>query len=82
VYYKLSWKGESLLHPENTKIVVMFSMAFITLTAGIVQMFLYAKGSIQDSINTLSSEEGLLGTGVSDMNETVPILTMIPKSKP
>ena len=29
VYYKLSWKGESLLHPENTKIVVMFTTTFI-----------------------------------------------------
>ena len=35
VYYKLSWKGESLLHPENTKIVVMFSLTFVTLFLGI-----------------------------------------------
>jgi DNA-binding transcriptional ArsR family regulator len=35
VYYKLSWKGSSLLHPDNTKIVVMFSATFITLIFGI-----------------------------------------------
>jgi len=35
VYYKLSWKGESLLHPENTRIVVMFSMTFVSLLLGI-----------------------------------------------
>ncbi len=77
VYYKLSWKGESLLHPENTKIVVMFSLAFIALMGGIVQMFLYAKGTIQDSAITFSSKEGLLGTGVSDINETIPQITNI-----
>jgi DNA-binding transcriptional ArsR family regulator len=41
VYYKLSWKGESLLHPENTKIVVVFTAAFISLIAGFTQMYLY-----------------------------------------
>lgn len=41
VYYKLSWKGESLLHPENTKIVIVFAAAFTALIAGFVQMYLY-----------------------------------------
>jgi len=36
VYYKLSWKGESLIHPENTKVVVLFSATFITLFFGII----------------------------------------------
>jgi len=36
VYYKLSWKGESLIHPENTKVVVLFSTTFITLFFGII----------------------------------------------
>lgn len=31
VYYKLTWKGSSLLHPENTKIAVLFCTTFITL---------------------------------------------------
>jgi len=35
VYYKLSWKGSSLLHPENNRIVVMFSATFLVLIAGI-----------------------------------------------
>ena len=35
VYYKLSWKGQGLLHPENTRIVVMFSMTFFSLFFGI-----------------------------------------------
>ena len=35
VYYKLSWKGESLIHPENTRIVVLFSITFFTLFFGL-----------------------------------------------
>ncbi len=75
VYYKLSWKGESLLHPENTKIVVMFSIAFVTLMAGIVQMFLYAKGTIQSQFDSFSSEGEFLTRGASDTNESLPYLT-------
>jgi len=41
VYYKLSWKGESLLHPENTRIVIMFSMTFISLLLGIISLINY-----------------------------------------
>lgn len=37
VYYKLTWKGEGLLHPENTRIVILFSVTFIALAAGIIQ---------------------------------------------
>lgn len=44
VYYKLSWKGENLLHPENTRIVVLFSVTFIAFCAGIYQLFLYFSG--------------------------------------
>jgi DNA-binding transcriptional ArsR family regulator len=43
VYYKLTWKGEGLLHPENTRIVVLFTMTFIALSAGILQLITYLK---------------------------------------
>jgi DNA-binding transcriptional ArsR family regulator len=46
VYYKLSWKGETLLHPENTKIVVMFSIAFISLFIGIANITNFLKTQI------------------------------------
>jgi DNA-binding transcriptional ArsR family regulator len=46
VYYKLTWKGESLLHPENTKIVVLFTTTFIALWVGIIQLILYIKGTV------------------------------------
>jgi DNA-binding transcriptional ArsR family regulator len=41
VYYKLSWKGQSLLHPENTRIVVMFSMTFISLLFGVFSFIIH-----------------------------------------
>ena len=43
VYYKLSWKGEGLLHPENTKIVVLFSVTFISLLLGIMLLVNFAQ---------------------------------------
>ena len=48
VSYKLTWKGESLLHPENTRIVVMFATTFIALSAAIIQMVWYIKGTVMN----------------------------------
>ena len=45
VYYQLTWKGESLLHPENTQIVVLFTTTFIALWVGILQLIWYVKGT-------------------------------------
>ncbi|MFH1101274.1 MAG: winged helix-turn-helix domain-containing protein [Methanobacteriota archaeon] len=57
VYYQLTWKGECLLHPENTRIVVLFSITFISLFAGIIQLINYAKGAIVGVAQTLPNEE-------------------------
>ncbi|KYK23450.1 hypothetical protein AYK21_02545 [Thermoplasmatales archaeon SG8-52-2] len=46
VYYKLTWKGEGLLHPENSRIVVLFSTTFVTLFLGIIFLFQFVKGKI------------------------------------
>ena len=46
VYYKLTWKGESLLHPENTKIVVLFTTTIVALWVGILQLIWYIKGTV------------------------------------
>jgi DNA-binding transcriptional ArsR family regulator len=46
VYYKLTWKGESLLHPENTKIVVLFATTFVALWVGVIQLIWYIKGTV------------------------------------
>ena len=62
VYYTLSWKGESLLHPENTKIVIMFSVALITLIAAIIQIYLWAKGTIILYTNEILSRSPPLNT--------------------
>ena len=57
VYYQLTWKGECLLHPENTRIVVLFGIAFLTLFVGIIQLINYAKGAIVGYAQTLPNEE-------------------------
>ena len=48
VYYKLSWKGASLLHPENNRIVVMFSATFLALIAGIGGIIKYTSGHVSE----------------------------------
>jgi DNA-binding transcriptional ArsR family regulator len=50
VYYKLTWKGESLLHPENTKIVVLFTTTFVALWIGIIQLIWYIKGTVMTQV--------------------------------
>ena len=51
VYYKLSWKGESLLHPENTHIVVLFSTTFFIFFFGIATLvnFIRQQSSVPES---------------------------------
>lgn len=57
VYYQLTWKGECLLHPENTQIVVLFSIAFVSLFLGIIQLINYARGSIVGFAQTQPNAE-------------------------
>jgi len=46
VYYRLTWKGEGLLHPENNRIVVLFTITFIILFIGIVNLVNFVKGYV------------------------------------
>jgi len=43
-YYKLSWKGSSLLHPDNTKIVITFCISMFLLFFGVSQILIYGNG--------------------------------------
>ena len=68
VTYMLTWKGESLLHPENTRIVVMFATTFIALAVGVVQMIWYVKGTVMNFGNQvyLAGNEMLMDGGASE----------------
>lgn len=59
VYYKLTWKGEGLLHPENTRIVVLFSLTFVALAAGIVQFIRYLTVKVSNTIPRNLNDVGL-----------------------
>ena len=75
VYYKLTWKGEGLLHPENTKIVVMFSTTFISLFIAVALMMSFLQPipvgyaeTVDDTVFLYQLEEGgnaLLGGSYS-----------------
>lgn len=64
VYYKLSWKGSSLLHPDNTKVVVMFTTTFAILLGcifGVFNILRIIRGSLAQS--ALSSGNVVSGIG-------------------
>jgi DNA-binding transcriptional ArsR family regulator len=63
VYYKLTWKGASLLHPENTRIVVMFSITLISLFFGLISFIAFM---IQEPIKTVGRSNFLKGMETSD----------------
>jgi DNA-binding transcriptional ArsR family regulator len=57
VYYNLSWKGKSLLHPENTRIVVLFSATFSALFFGVVGMYHF----VREQLLSIQNNETLAG---------------------
>ncbi len=59
VYYKLTWKGEGLLHPENTRIVVLFSATFVALAAGVIQFVNFIKNKAT-SFSPEFSDRGII----------------------
>ena len=61
VYYKLTWKGNSLLHPENNRIIVMFSTTFLALFFGIVGFIYHLKQG--RAANKERGQEPALGEG-------------------
>jgi len=61
VYYKLTWKGECLLHPENTRIVVLFTTTFTILFIGIVQLVNYVKGVVIGKVVTFAGTTNIYG---------------------
>ena len=58
VYYKLSWQGANLLHPENSRIVVMFSVAVISLAASIAGLFFVVRERTADNQHLMDSFMG------------------------
>ena len=82
VYYKLTWKGENLLHPENTKIVVLFTITFISLWVGIIQMIWYVKGTVMNIGYDAFYENEAAGDGMkTGTNDSViPAMESIPEN--
>ena len=72
VYYKLSWKGESLLHPENARIVVLFTATFVALAAGVIQMINYVRGTIVSSGYNIDDNRFLAGWDKVSKSHEIP----------
>lgn len=72
VYYCLTWKGECLLHPENTRIVVMFSAAFFSLIIGILSFVHYVKGQVIGwTVNVNEASTSIYASGSADKITTI-----------
>ena len=70
VYYKLSWKGSSLLHPDNTKIVVMFSATLVTLAFGMYGLINYFwQKAIVTRDNWIYTQEAPSKGGINQTND-------------
>jgi len=54
VYYQLSWKGSTLLHPENNRVLLLFTSAFVALSAAVIGFFTHLQ-RIQPEINQKKS---------------------------
>jgi DNA-binding transcriptional ArsR family regulator len=73
VYYRLTWKGEGLLHPENTRIVVLFTTTFLTLFLGVVMLVNYVKGYIVGkAVNFIGSDSTYLYEAESSGIRLIP----------
>ena len=46
IQYKLSFKGSSLLHPENSRIMILFAASIITLTISLGSMIQWATETV------------------------------------
>jgi DNA-binding transcriptional ArsR family regulator len=79
VYYRLTWKGESLLHPENTRIVVFFTISFISLCAGIIQILSYAKGTVTSMKYSVVDHALLSSPSYNILDVTIPHEKSLPR---
>lgn len=85
-YYKLSWKGSSLLHPDNTKIVITFCISMFLLFFGISQILVYGNGfhiEIEGEISTpryvQGGAAGALPEKSSNQTESGDEIEILPK---
>ena len=56
VYYKLAWKGASLLHPENTRIAILFSATFFSMFIGMIGFVNIAFQRFARPLSTLDAD--------------------------
>jgi DNA-binding transcriptional ArsR family regulator len=73
VYYKLTWKGEGLLHPENSRIVVLFTTTFITLFFGIIFLLQFVKGKIVAMAKPIITTNEMTLLAAEDSNSIIQL---------
>lgn len=61
VYYKLAWKGTHLLHPENTTVLVLLSLAALGSAAAAVQLGNWLRWWGQSALNDAAVDDAANG---------------------
>ncbi len=72
VYYKLSWKGSTLLHPENNRVLLLFASSFAALSATIYGCYQYIQSITPDLSRTgpvLLQNDGTLNKSIETFSE-------------
>ena len=70
VYYRLTWKGKNVLHPENAQIFLMLGMAAMGLGAAVLQTAYLAQLWLQEKSSIASDASAPPGDLFSDMAES------------
>jgi DNA-binding transcriptional ArsR family regulator len=73
VYYHLSWRGATLLHPENSRVVVLFSATFVFLLGSIVGIFAFVRDNLtipqnEEILKAPTPNDGILSFGTRDVS--------------
>ena len=56
VYYSLTGKGKSILHPEKFKLTLLLSSAIVSLAGAIISAFIYLKEKSPEHIKIMGNE--------------------------
>lgn len=59
VYYQLTWKGSSLIHPDNTKVVLLFSTTIFTFLLGFIGVVNVIRNYIDSQYFIEKTERGI-----------------------
>ncbi len=62
IYYSLTRKGKSILHPEKARITLLLSSAVVFIIGAIVSAYLYLKDKAPEQLKVMAGENSSAGS--------------------